>query len=46
MCDNHSWDLMGSIWEVQSDHNYEMMLSYMASFANDLPRRKELEVRS
>ncbi|CAL1129160.1 unnamed protein product [Cladocopium goreaui] len=28
---------------VVSDHNYELNLSYLASFANNLPRRKELE---
>lgn len=29
--------------EVQSDHNFELILGYLASFAHDLPRRKELE---
>ena len=31
--------------EVQSDHNFEFFLQYLASFAHDLPRKKELEVR-
>lgn len=41
------WCLVwGFILEVVSDHNYELNLSYLASFANNLPRRKELEVGS
>jgi|Cyp1metagenome_2_1107374.scaffolds.fasta_scaffold01435_17 hypothetical protein len=29
--------------EVQNDFNFHMVLAYLASFAHDLPRRKELE---
>ncbi|CAL1153380.1 unnamed protein product [Cladocopium goreaui] len=30
--------------EVESDHNFDIVIAYLASFAHDLPRRKELEV--
>ena len=33
-----------TLCEVQSDLNFELVLAYMASFANDMPRRKEVEV--
>ncbi|CAK9064618.1 unnamed protein product, partial [Durusdinium trenchii] len=31
--------------EVENDHNYEIALQYMATFAHQLPRRRELEER-
>ena len=37
---------MSPCWQVQSDHNFDLVLQYLASFAHDLPRRKELEAWS
>ena len=37
-------DFLNQPCEVVSDHNFELVLAYMASFAGNLPTRKELEV--